>query len=252
MTRQAAKVQKNLGLRAEARLERQLVDNRFAALREVVTGQTEQRTYGGSGAGGNLGSTLSSYSGGARSAMSSALSGAGSSNGGSFSGARPALEGVTSLLNEFYTVLVVADTAISTNSLPPAGNDVGAKMRLEGSKLPAPFKEVLIGLADSGSEKVTEGAASILRVQAQAQMDRLLGLMALQVTEPCRRGIEGRYPFVSVAGARRSPRPKSTSTTSTPCSPPAVRLTSTSPSTWRRSSTPACGPGATSSRAWAT
>jgi len=205
LNKQTAKVQNNLGLRVEARLERQLVDNQFAALREVVTGQTEQRSYGGSGSGGGLGGGLGSYSGGARSALSGALSGAGSSGGGgssgsnAASGARPALEAITSLLNEFYTVLVVADTSISSNSLPPASNDVGAKMRLEGSKLPAPFKEVLIGLANSGSEKVTEGAAGILRIQAQAQMDRLLGLMALQVTEPCRRGIEGRYPFDSLA-----------------------------------------------------
>ena len=196
LTKQTAKLQTNLGLRAEARLERQLVDNRFAALREVVTGQTEQRSYGGTG---SSSSTLGNYSGGARSALSGALSGTGGTATGNTGGARAALEGVTSLLNEFYTVLVVADTAISSNSLPPASNDVGARMRLEGSKLPAPFKEVLIGLANSGATKVTDGAAGILRVQAQAQMDRLLGLMTLEVTEPCRRGIEGRYPFVSVA-----------------------------------------------------
>ena len=198
LTKQTAKVQTNLGLRAEARLERQLVDNRFAALREVVTGQTEQRSYGGTG---SSSSTLGNYSGGARSALSGALSSTGGNPTGNTSGARAALEGVTSLLNEFYTVLVVADTAISSNSLPPASNDVGARMRLEGSKLPAPFKEVLIGLANSGATKVTDGAAGILRVQAQAQMDRLLGLMTLQVIEPCRRGIEGRYPFVSVAAS---------------------------------------------------
>lgn len=153
---QSAKVSKGLGLRPEQVAERQYVDERFGALREVVTGQ---------------------------------------SDGAATPGGKPALDGIVNLLNEYYTVLVVADTAISSGSLPPAGVDTSTKIKIEAGKLPAPFREVLLGMGASGTDKVTQGAASILRVQAQAQMDRLVGMQALLVGEPCRRNIAGRYPF---------------------------------------------------------
>jgi type VI secretion system protein ImpL len=144
-------------LRPEQRLERELVDDRFAALREVVIGQSDTGLPGAN--------------------------------------AKPEIEVITGLLNEYYTVLVVADTALTANSLPPSGTDVANKIRIEAGKLPAPFQSILLGVGASGANKVEQGAASILRNQAQAQMDRLLGLMSLYVSEPCRRGIAGRYPF---------------------------------------------------------
>jgi len=164
LNKQTREIGKNLGIRPEERLEKQLVDNRFAALREVVTGQVDGM--------------------------------AGSSMGG-VTGAKSGLEAISGLLNEFYTLLVVADTALTAGSLPPGGAEVGTRLKLEAGKLPAPFREVLIALAGSGSDKVAAGSSAILRAQAQLQLDRLTGLMAMQVSEPCRRGIEGRYPFAA-------------------------------------------------------
>ena len=154
---QTSKVNQGLGLRPEQRAERQWVDDRFSALREVVTGQAD---------------------------------GTAAAQGG-----KAGLDSVTNVLNEFYTVLVVADTAISAGSLPPAGADAAIKLRIEAGKLPAPLREVLMGVSNSGTDKVGQGAESILRVQAQTQMDRLVGMMAFMVSEPCQRDIAGRYPF---------------------------------------------------------
>lgn len=154
---QTSKVNKGLGLRPEQRAERQWVDDRFSALREVVTGQP--------------------------------------GNTPALPGAKAGLDSVTNALNEFYTVLVVADTAISAGSLPPAGSDAAMRLRIEAGKLPAPLREILMDVSNSGTDKVGQGASSILRVQARAQMDRLVGLMAVLVSEPCQRNIAGRYPF---------------------------------------------------------
>ena len=165
LNKQAKDLSKNLGIRSEERLEKQLVDNRFAALREVVTGQPDA-------------------------GMASSLGSA---------GAKPGLEAISGLVNEFYTLLVVADTALTSGSLPPAGADIGTRLKLEAGKLPAPFREVLTALATSGSDKVVLGATDILHKQAQVQLDRINGLMAMQVSEPCKRGVEGRYPMAPVA-----------------------------------------------------
>ncbi|RQO49755.1 type VI secretion system membrane subunit TssM [Variovorax sp. KBW07] len=164
LNKQTSAIGRNLGIRAEERLEKQIVDNRFAALREVVTGQPDIGA-------GNVG----------------------------VAGAKPGLETISGLVNEFYTVLVVADTALAAGSLPPGGAEVGARLKLEAGKLPAPFREVLTALATSGGDKVVLGATGILRNQAQSQLDRIMGLMAMQVSEPCKRGVEGRYPLASVA-----------------------------------------------------
>ena len=165
LNKQTRDIGKNLGIRSEERLEKQIVDNRFAALREVVTGQPDV--------------ALGSYA-----------------NAGN---AKPGLEAVSGLVNEFYTLLVVADTALTAGSLPPGGAEVGARLKLEAGKLPAPFREVLTALATSGGDKVVLGSTDILRKQAQLQLDRIMALMAMQVSEPCKRGVEGRYPLAAVA-----------------------------------------------------
>ncbi|URI06744.1 type VI secretion system membrane subunit TssM [Aquincola tertiaricarbonis] len=161
LAQQQAKAGAALGVRPEARMERQEVDEKFSALREVVTGRGEGAAMAASG--------------------------------------RAGLESMTSVLNEYYTVLVVADTALSAGSLPPAGAEAATKLRIEAGKMPAPLREVLMDLSASGSDKVQQGAASILRNQAQAQMDRLLGLLSLNVAEPCQRLLAGRYPFANSA-----------------------------------------------------
>ncbi len=164
LNKQTNAIGRNLGIRAEERLEKQIVDNRFAALREVVTGQAD---IGATSAGATAG--------------------------------KPGLENISGLLNEFYTLLVVADTALTAGSLPPGGAEVGARLKLEAGKLPAPFREVLTALAASGGDKVMLGSTGILRNQAQLQLDRIMGLMAMQVSEPCKRGVEGRYPLAAVS-----------------------------------------------------
>lgn len=156
--KKTAQVNKDLGLRPEQRAERQYVDAQFSALREVVIGASE---------------------------------------GTAAPGAKPALDGITNLLSEYYTALVVADTAITSGALPPAGVEAATKIKIEAGKLPAPFREVLLGVSASGSDKVAQGAASILRVQAQVQMDRLVGMLAYTVSEPCQRNLAGRYPFAA-------------------------------------------------------
>lgn len=165
LNKQTREIGKNLGIRREERLEKQLVDNRFAALREVVTGQPDVVLSAGVGAG--MG--------------------------------KPGLEAISGLVNEFYTLLVVADTALTAGSLPPGGAEVGTRLKLEAGKLPAPFREVLTALATSGGDKVVQGSTDILRKQAQLQLDRIMGLMAMQVSEPCKRGVEGRYPLAATA-----------------------------------------------------
>jgi type VI secretion system protein ImpL len=161
LDRQAGKVSKSLNVRPQERMERELVDSRFAALREVVTGQADDAAAPAAG------------------------------------GGKLALENIAGLLNEYYTVLVVADTALGANSLPPGAADAGMKLKLEAGKLPAPFKAILTALADSGSEKVAQGASAILRSQAQLQFDRIVNTLNYQVSEPCKRSIEGRYPFAA-------------------------------------------------------
>jgi type VI secretion system protein ImpL len=159
LAEQKSKAATSLGVRPEQRAERQWVDDKFSALREVVTGQAE-------GAAGP-------------------------------SGGKAGLESMNNVLNEYYTVLVVADTAISAGSLPPAGAEAATKLRIEAGKLPAPLRDVLLDLSSSGADKVTQGASAILRIQAQTQMDRLVGMMAWTVSEPCQKLIAGRYPFAN-------------------------------------------------------
>jgi type VI secretion system protein ImpL len=159
INQQQNKAETGLGLRPEQRMERQWVDEKFAALREVVTGKSE----------------------GSPSAAA----------------AKTGLDTVSNALNEFYTVLVVADTAISSGSLPPAGAEAATKLRIEASKLPSPLKEVLLDVSNSGTDKVSQGASGILRTQALVQLDRILGTLAFTVSDPCQRFIAGRYPFAN-------------------------------------------------------
>lgn len=171
LDRQAEQLKKNFGLRPQAKLERQLVDGPFSALREVVTGQAEAAT--------NV----------REAAWPPGNAGASSPNG------KAALDTIAGLINELYMNLAVAETALTANALPPGPLDPGARMRTEAARLPAPFKEILKDLATSSSDKLGKGAEGLLRAQAQVHLERLQGLMNQQVVEPCKKTIEGRYPF---------------------------------------------------------
>ena len=118
--------------RAEARQERELVDGRFAALREVVTGQADP---------------------------TAAAPQAGAS--------RPRLDAIAGMVNAYYTTLVVANNALETRNLPPPG-EAGSQLRMEAAKLPAPFKEVLADLVMQGTRDVNKGVGDILIAQMNA------------------------------------------------------------------------------------
>ena len=146
----AQKADKALGIRAEERIERDLVDNRFAALREMVTGDSAARD--------------------------GAPAPAAQTN-------KTGLDGVSALLNENYTALTVADSALANNSLPPA-NDASAKLKMAANTMPAPFREVLLGLSSQGSREVAQGIGQLLSRQMQSV-----------VGDACRLAIEGNFPF---------------------------------------------------------
>ena len=139
-----------LGIRAEERIERELVDHHFAPLREVVTGSAD----------GPMVSQPAQTQAG-----------------------RTGLDGVASLLNDYYTALTVADNALANNSLPPA-SDTAAKLKMTAKTMPAPFREVLQNLAVQGSREVNLGIGQLLSRQIQ-----------VVVGDACRLTVEGRYPF---------------------------------------------------------
>ncbi|QCP54387.1 type VI secretion system membrane subunit TssM [Trinickia violacea] len=138
-----------LGIRASEQIERELVDNRFAALREVVTGNAEVHATGDPAP--QTGKT--------------------------------GLDGVTNLLNDYYTAITVADNAISNNSMPPA-SDTAVKLKLTANTMPAPFRDVLLQIAQQGSQEVNQGIGQLL----SRQMGSVIG-------DTCRLTIEGNYPF---------------------------------------------------------
>ncbi|QGZ64081.1 type VI secretion system membrane subunit TssM [Paraburkholderia acidisoli] len=149
------KVDQALGIRAEERVERELVDSHFAALREMVTGNAE--------------------------AASNAPGGAAAGN----AAGKTGLDGVSSLLNDYYTALTVADNAINNNSLPPA-SDIAAKLKMSANTMPAPFRQVLLGLSMQGSREVNQGIGQLLSRQMQAV-----------VSDTCRLTVEGNFPFAA-------------------------------------------------------
>jgi len=140
-----------LGIRPEERVERELVDSRFAALREIVTGSADTSASSDPSANAQAGKT--------------------------------GLDGITSLLNEYYTALTVADNAIANNSMPPA-SDAAAKLKMAASTMPAPFRHVLLALSSQGSREVNQGIGQLLSRQMQAV-----------VSDTCRLTVEGNYPF---------------------------------------------------------
>jgi type VI secretion system protein ImpL len=173
--RKTRDIGRDLGLRTQARMEREIVDNHFAALREIVTGQpdpgvqmmvqgTQENTGAGPGSGAGAGSTVS-------------------------------LSGIIGMINEFHNQLFMADVALNTNTVPPNALVAATKLRLDASRLPAPFRNVMMALAENGDEKITEGSISILQFQAETRIDRTLASFTYQVGNPCRQGLDGYYPF---------------------------------------------------------
>ena len=124
-----------LGRRASAPLERELVDNHFAALREVVTGDAFVQA-------------------------GTALVGRNDKTG---------LDGMAELLGAWYSALTVADNALANNSLPPE-SDTASKLKMMAGTMPAPFRSVLLQLATNGSREISEGIGQLLSRQMQAEI----------------------------------------------------------------------------------
>ncbi|HBB7424830.1 TPA: type VI secretion system membrane subunit TssM, partial [Escherichia coli] len=127
----------------EERLEKSLVDDRFAALREVVSGRTDSGQSGGA----------------------------------------PQLNSLLTMLNEYYTQLTIADSALTASTLP-GRISAADKLQLEAAKLPAPLKNILLDLTQQGTRKINAGTGEVLN----AQMEAVIG-------DECRDAIDGRYPF---------------------------------------------------------
>ncbi|SAK54128.1 ImcF domain-containing protein [Caballeronia ptereochthonis] len=140
-----------LAIRAQERIEKEIVDSHFAALHEIVTGTANGRGDG----------------------TAVAQAGAGVAG----------LDGIASLLGDYYTALMVADNAIANNSLPPA-SDAASKLKIVAGTMPAPFREVLLGLSKHGSREVNQGIGQLLSRQMQAVL-----------SDACRLTLEGNYPF---------------------------------------------------------
>ncbi|MGV4277130.1 type VI secretion system membrane subunit TssM [Citrobacter farmeri] len=128
----------------EERLEKTLVDDRFAALREVVSGH-------GDNAGQSSGTTQ--------------------------------LNSLLTMLNEYYTQLTIADSALAASTLP-GRISAADKLQLEAAKLPAPLKNILLDLTQQGTRKINAGTGEVLN----AQMEAVIG-------DDCRDVVDGRYPF---------------------------------------------------------
>ncbi|WGS45879.1 type VI secretion system membrane subunit TssM [Burkholderia sp. JSH-S8] len=111
------------------RMEKELVDDRFSALHEVVTGRGD--------AGGGRASTVAG-----------ALS----------------LDAIVGLINEQYARLSVVGTALDASGMPQV-DDVGATLALEASKMPPPFRTLLTGIASRSMQKVNSSAGSLLSRQ---------------------------------------------------------------------------------------
>ncbi|KVE30171.1 hypothetical protein WS67_03490 [Burkholderia singularis] len=122
------------GLHADTHVERELVDDRFAGLREMVTGSAV-----------------------AQASAQPAATPAG----------KTGLDGVANLLNDYYTALTVANDALSNNSIPPA-SDTAVKLKMAADTMPAPFRAILQALSVQGSLEVNRGIGQLLSRQLEA------------------------------------------------------------------------------------
>lgn len=95
------------------------------------------------------------------------------------------IEGTIALLNELYTYLTAADTALRSQSpLPPAG--VISKLQAESGRLPEAIGAMLNVLTLQASSELS----SIQQEKMGEDVNALLGSF-------CRRAIAGRYPFAN-------------------------------------------------------
>jgi type VI secretion system protein ImpL len=93
------------------------------------------------------------------------------------------IDSTIALINEVYTLLTAADTAVKGGNVPPP-SDVPNKVKAEAARLPEPTRSLLNTLSVSG----TKAALDITRSNIGNSINAEIG-------EFCRQAISGRYPF---------------------------------------------------------
>jgi type VI secretion system protein ImpL len=93
------------------------------------------------------------------------------------------VDGTVALINEVYTLLTAADTAVKGGNVPPP-SEVPNKVKAEAARLPEPVRSLLNTLSVSG----TSAALEITR-------SNLGNAINSEIGEFCRAAIAGRYPF---------------------------------------------------------
>ena len=94
------------------------------------------------------------------------------------------VDGTVALLNEIYTFLSAADTAIKAGN-PPPPSEVPNKVKAEGARAPEPVRSLVTTLSTVGSSL----AYGLTRGKLGDDINSQIG-------EFCRQATTGRYPFV--------------------------------------------------------
>ena len=94
------------------------------------------------------------------------------------------IDATVALINEVYTQLSAADTAVKGGNAPPP-TEVPNKVKAEAARMPEPLRSALTTLSVSG----TTAALQI----AQTHLGQAINA---QIGEFCRQATSGRYPFV--------------------------------------------------------
>ncbi|MGV2288376.1 type VI secretion system membrane subunit TssM [Trinickia sp. YCB016] len=118
----------------KARMERDLVDSRFAALRDFVTGSADAPS---------------------------------AKRGAAAPPVKTGLDGLTKLLNDYALSLTVAQSALESSTLPPP-DGTAARLKMTAAAMPAPFSAVLLDLAAQGSQEINRGIGRLLSQQVSA------------------------------------------------------------------------------------
>ncbi|WMD20249.1 type VI secretion system membrane subunit TssM [Achromobacter seleniivolatilans] len=128
------------------KLTEELVDKRFSALREVVTGSP---TPG----------RIDPVKPGAQ------------------------MQQVQQMVNDQYTQLAVASSALASSSMPPA-QESSPMLFLTAETLPAPFKRILAGLSQRAANQLGRETGILLSEQVNSAVGGI-----------CRTAISGKFPF---------------------------------------------------------
>lgn len=104
------------------------------------------------------------------------------------------VDGTIALINEVYTLLTAADTAVKGGNVPPP-SEVPNKVKAEAARLPEPVRSLLNTLSVSGTSAALEITRSNLGQAINAE-----------IGEFCRQAVAGRYPFAR--GSQRDATPE--------------------------------------------